>query len=63
MSTIRITIQTDNEAAFGCEGNELKKGKEVARILRELANQFACATPTDPRDADGNHVGTVEIIE
>jgi len=29
MSTIRITIQTDNEAAFGCEGNELKRAKRL----------------------------------
>lgn len=59
MSTITITIKTDS-AAFG-DDDELKAGTEVARILREIANQFACSTPTDPQDIDGNTVGTVKI--
>ena len=58
MNKIIISINTANSAF---EGNE---GKEVARILRELADKLEHGgQPSSVRDINGNKVGTVDIIE
>ncbi len=65
MSEVRITIKTDN-AAFCCLGepDALTSGGEVARILRDLAEQFESNGECyPPRDFNNNIVGKVEIIE
>ena len=58
MSQITITIDIDN-AAFEEAG-----GSEVARILRELADQYDSEgfhIFETLRDANGNRVGKVEL--
>ena len=69
MSTIRITIDTDN-AAFHADPQAtgrpdlLATGAEVARILRRMANEFECDGPvSNPLDINGKQVGTVEITD
>ncbi len=69
MSKITITIHTDN-AAFHADPeltgqpNPLAMGDEVARILRHMAEQFESdGQAYNPRDINGNTVGTVETIE
>ena len=60
MSTIVIKIHTDN-AAFEDGG-----GSEVARILRQLADQFdsdGFYAFTVIRDINGNKVGTTDLID
>lgn len=55
LNMVRIEFSTDNDAFQG------RKGAEIARTLRELANRFADGDePTKVMDANGNSIGTVE---
>ena len=54
---ITITIRTEN-AAFGPDPWD--RHAEIARILRELANQIVDGGIRSPMDFDGNKIGTVE---
>ena len=58
---IRITINTDN-AAFHDDDGVLEGAREIARILRRMADEFeGDGTASDPRDYNGHAVGTVKI--
>jgi hypothetical protein len=63
MKTVRIHIEVENDAFAGKEG-----GREVARILRGLADRYADAGTTDLplqtlRDSNGNRVGEARLEE
>lgn len=56
MTSVTIRIETGN-AAFA-----LDPAMEIARILRDLADQFTRdGSAYPPRDHNGNTVGTIEI--
>ena len=57
--TVTISIQCEN-AAF----EEPDSGRELARILRQLAEQFEDGqVPGTLRDVNGNTVGEVSIFD
>lgn len=55
--TIKITIQTDNDAFYP------DPGTEIARILREYADEItnAAIVPCILLDANGNAVGRIQV--
>lgn len=71
MASICIAINTDGPAFHDPQVDSY--ALEISRILRVMANTFktdadpdfvfSLGTVTPPRDANGNVVGTVEVIE
>lgn len=64
MATVTITIKTDNAAFQSPHGppHFLATGYEIGRILRVMADGFyANGSADNPRDANGNTVGSIEI--
>jgi len=62
MSTVTITINTDN-AAFG--ESEQEKAEEVARILSGIVKRLQAGSIPDGKlkDINGNTVGQVGVYE
>jgi hypothetical protein len=55
MKSIKIYIETEN-AAFHPE-----PGREVARILRKIADEIEVGGVSTPMDINGNKIGKVEL--
>lgn len=54
----RIEVEMDNEAFLQDDPNA-----ELARILEQIASQLRSGILTQPRDFNGNTVGTLEITQ
>jgi len=61
MTKFIVTMNCDN-AAFGDEPESLTFGCEIARILRDIADQVECGYAMAPLyDINGNRVGTAGL--
>jgi hypothetical protein len=55
MKSIKIYIETENAAFYP------DPGREVARILRKMADEIEVGGVSTPMDINGNKIGKVEL--